>query len=766
VTSRAEALYAELDNVGQEVIRRLFLRLITVGEVTGDSLSAPDTRRRVLRAELTSLDGRPTTTDEGPRDETSGSSDVRPSSALIRPSSIMDTVVDQYGRHRLLTFDRDPVTRGPTVEVAHEALIREWGRLRRWLDEDRELLLWQQRLRAGLHQWEASEQDEGALLRGAPLAEAENWFNHRQVDLSEAERNFIQASIDLREQRAAEREARRQRELEAAQKLAEEQARTATIEKQRAQDQARSNKRLRWLAIGLVVFLVGAIGAAFLAVRGTQRAEQQTRLTTAREIAGLAINNLAIDPERSILLALQAVDATYAVDGTVTREAEEALHQAVQTSRTLWTLVGHDGPVAEVDLSPDGTRLATASFDGTAKVWDTTTGQELLTLTGHDSIVFDVVFNPDGSRLATGCYDGTAKVWDAQTGQELLTLAGHTAEVFGLAFSPDGTRLASASFDGTAKVWDTRTGQEFFTLSGHSNDVNEVAFSPDGTRIATTSADLTAKVWNAATGKELLTLAGHTVGPPGRTYTGITGVAFSPDGSRLATAGDDGTVRMWDTATGQELLAMVGTGEEPASNTAFAFGGVVDVVFSSDGTYLATAAADGTARVWDATTGESLLTLANDIGLLSDVAISPDGAHLIAASWETGMAKVWDISTALETGSMPGQPLSVLSSDAGTIYGVAYSLDGLSWAMANPGTAKIFEATTDQELLTLPDQGDGIFDVAFSPDGTRLATAGKDGHVRLYVLPIEELVDLAQSRLTRTWTTEECQQFLHLDECP
>jgi WD40 repeat protein len=91
----------------------------------------------------------------------------------------------------------------------------------------------------------------------------------------------------------------------------------------------------------------------------------------------------------------------------------------------------------------------------------------------------------------------------------------------------------------------------------------------------------------------------------------------------------------------------------------------------------------------------------------------------------------------------------------------------MGWAMANAdGTVKIFEATTDQELLTLPDQSGGIFDVAFSPDGTRLATAGKDGHVRLYVLSIEELVDLAQSRLTRTWTTEECQQFLRLDECP
>jgi len=118
LAKRAEELYTQLDEAGRKVACQLFLRLITLGEATSDGLPAPDTRRRVLRSELTSLDGRPKTT------------------------SVIDGVIDQFGRHRLLTFDRDPVTRGPTVEVAHEALIREWGRLRMWLDEDREYLLW------------------------------------------------------------------------------------------------------------------------------------------------------------------------------------------------------------------------------------------------------------------------------------------------------------------------------------------------------------------------------------------------------------------------------------------------------------------------------------------------------------------------------------------------------------------------------------------------------------------------------------------------
>jgi tetratricopeptide (TPR) repeat protein len=204
--------------------------------------------------------------------------------------------------------------------------------------------------------------------------------------------------------------------------------------------------------------------------------------------------------------------------------------------------------------SPDGTRLATASQDTTARVWDAAGGRELLTLKGHTGVVNSVSWSPDGKRLATGSFDGTAKVWEAAGGRVLFTLKGHTGEVgsvswswldrwlwMSVAWSPDGQRLATGSWDGTAKVWDAAGGRELLKLKGHTDRLWSVAWSPDGTRLATGSSDGTAKVWEVAGGRELLTLQRHT----GQV---VRSVAWSPDGQRLATGSWDGTAKVWDAA--------------------------------------------------------------------------------------------------------------------------------------------------------------------------------------------------------------------------
>jgi len=162
------------------------------------------------------------------------------------------------------------------------------------------------------------------------------------------------------------------------------------------------------------------------------------------------------------------------------------------------------------------------------------TGAATLTLKGHTNRVVSVAFSPDGSWLASGSWDDTVKVWDAATGQETLTLKGHTDSVESVAFSSDGTRIASVS-RGTVKVWDAATGQETLTLKGAYGGV---AFSPDGSRIASAGLGKTVKVWDAATGQETLTLKGHT--------GSVESVVFSPDGTRLASASRDGTVKVWD----------------------------------------------------------------------------------------------------------------------------------------------------------------------------------------------------------------------------
>ena len=711
IAETAEGVFTDqLNQTQQELARDVFLRLTELGEGT------EDTRRRAALNEL-----------------------VRQSTEATQLRAVLNTLAEA----RLVTLNED------SAEVAHEALIREWHRLHEWLTQDREGLLLHRHLTESAHEWEARGHDPAELYRGARLAQTQEWASVNEERLNESERAFLATSIEQEHYDALEREAQRQRELEAAQKLAE-------TEKARAEEQASSVKRLRQRGIFLASALALAMVAAVIASLFARNAQHQALVASVRELSTAADQNLEIDPERSTLLALEAVNKSYAKDRTVLPEAEEALHRAIQASRIELTLRGHTETLWSAVFSQDGTKIATTSLDGTAKIWDAATGKELLSVkspakdpkpsTGYFEgwgWFWYATFSPDGKYLATADGDGMARIWDAVTGEELLALEGHSTDVYHIEFSPDGSRLVTVSPDGLAIIWDALTGERLLTISEDSalywavfspdgsqiaianyddgwvsiwdagtgerlltlphpdTQVDSVAYSPDGSRIVTTSNDQTVRIWDANSGKELLSLYGYTIN--------VTNAAYSPDGTRIATVVRNSQIKIWDAETGQEFFTIAAHSLD-----------VLTVAFSPDGNRIVTASRDGTAKVWNISPSREFLTLVNGPMISSEAALAynPDGIHLATADSDP-IAKVWDLTT--------GEQLLSLIGHAQGVTFITYNSDGTRVATASEdGTAKIWDAKTGKELRTLSGHRYPVVSVAFSPDSSRIATASQD----------------------------------------
>ena len=288
--------------------------------------------------------------------------------------------------------------------------------------------------------------------------------------------------------------------------------------------------------------------------------------------------------------------------------------------------------VIAADYSHDGATLVTAGGEsllyrpGEVVVWKAD-GTRVGDLAGHPTAVWAVQVSKDGTRAATAGYDGLVKLWDLPARAAKHDLKKHKGWVRSLAFSPDGTKLATAGEDGLVVLWDATTGQELKAITAHAGPVNTVAFSPDGATLATGGGDKLVKLWNAADGAEKGKLEGHG--------DALWSVTYSPDGSRLATAGADRTIKLWTTSDAKEYATLNGHKDW-----------VTSVAFSSDGNRLVSGSIDGAVKLWDVNAKGEQEGLPAEKSSVWSVTFSPDdktvfvGTHAGAKLAATPAAKL------------------------------------------------------------------------------------------------------------------------------
>ena len=658
-------------------------------------------------------------------------------------------LVQRLADARLVVTGWDEIEKIETVEIVHEALIREWRTLREWIEANREFRIWQERLKQEMRDWENSARNPEALLQRTRLAVAEDWYKQRGDELTPQVRRFITASIKWRKQEQQKQRRRRQLTTFALTGMllvalvlagnswwqsqnsvkSEIKAIVANSESLFALNKEfdslieaiRANRKQQQLAV-----VDPDIQNQVLKVlqQAVYRVVEYNRLLPKDNSDSNLVWDVAISPDGQ-LIASASQDNTvhlwnkdgselhtlrghgdrvwkvvFSRDNQIIASASEdkTVKLWSRDGKLLHTLTGHSGVVYGVAISPDSQIIASASNDKTVILWRRD-GQKLYTLKEHDSAVRAVAFSPDGKVIVSTTEKGRVYFW-SRDGRELRTLRGHQSRVAGVAFSPDGM-MATASDDGTAKLW-SRDGKELYTLKGHNDTVWGVAFSPDGQLIATASWDKTIKLWNRD-GKLLTTVNGHTA----RVY----GVAFSPDGQTIASTSEDKTVRLW--RVNNSLLNVLNGHSKP----------VIGVSFSPNSQLVASTSDDRTVKIWNRN-GILLKTLPHTDAVLG-VEISPDGKTIASGTWD-GNISIWNIDD--------GKLRSTFNGRSKAIWDVAFSPDGRLMASANfDGTVKLW--TLDGKLLhTFNGHSREVREVTFSPDGRLIASASFDGTVKVWTL--------------------------------
>lgn len=639
---------------------------------------------------------------------------------------------------RLITV-RKATGGGAELELAHESLVRTWGRLARWIDESHEDLAFIGEVTQAAQLWSRRGRRDDEVWHGDALHEARRHVERCTTQVPDLVLRFLEAG-NSRERRMVRRRRLRvalgfvllaamavlallvalalsHREKQARHRLAEVQREGARSALQRG-DLLEARAKLRasletqdsplaralwWRLQQEPLVWRRTLGSFVYEVAvspdgKTVAASCQDKSIYLMDIASTAVRVLRGHGDQVFSLAFSP-DGKHLASGTWSgevwiwdwRQGNHKVHS------------GHTEAVWSLDFSPDGQRLASASYDHTVRIWRE--GAAAVVLRGHSDRVRWVRFSPDGGRLVTAGYDHTVRVWDSRSGRQTHLFRGHTDRVYCALFLPDGQRIVSSSMDRCVRLWDLARPERQEVLIRHDDAVFGLALSPDGKRLAYGSADHKAYVWNMAQRRREHVLRGHTA----QLYS----INFSPDGKRLVTGSVDKAVCLWDPG------AVTGPRIETGHTSS-----VYGIALSPDGTRLASSSYDKTVRLWDVRSGAETAVLRGHTGVIFNVRFSPDGRQLASASLDKTV-RLWDVARGVEQ--------RVLAGHDGGVTDLGYTPDGRQLASAGwDKTVRLWDPASGAQQRVLTGHTDRVVALAVSPDGRQIASGSTDKSIRVW----------------------------------
>ncbi|MBW4502614.1 MAG: WD40 repeat domain-containing protein [Scytonema hyalinum WJT4-NPBG1] len=674
LANHAEQIYQQLSETEQKAAQRIFVQLVRPGEGT------EDTRRIATRAEV--------------GDENWG---------LI-------SYLAGY-QARLVVTGRDDKSQEDTVEVVHEALIREWITLREWMNANREFRVWQERLKVAMREWKSNNHDSGALLRGGPLTVAQEWLHKRSHEMTQLEQDFIRASTEQRD--------KEQEELK------------------------RRQRRSRNVLIG---GLVGALSLTGFAL-GQWRSAQQRRVDLTAATAKLL---LSTEPVQGMVNAINAAGLSrspiISFPNKLFPAVQDSLFSAVQSSYEKNVLKGHSGSVLSVAISTDGKTIVSGGQDGTVRLWNQQGQPIAQPFKGHSNAVRSVAISIDGKTIVSGGDDGTVRLWNQQGQPIAQPFKAHSGAVRSVAISTDGKTIVSGGDDGTVRLWNQQGQPIAQPFKGHSGLVWSVAISTDGKTIVSGGDDGTVRLWNQQ---------GQPIAQPLKGHSGsVNEVAISTDSKTIVSGGDDGTVRLWN-QQGQPIAQPFKGHSDPVRSVAISTDGktivsggddgtvglwnqqgqpipqplkghsgpVTSVAISTDGKTIVSGGDDGTVRLWNQQGQPIAQPFKGHEETVRSVAISTDGKTIVSGG-DDGTVRLWN---------QQGQPIAQpLKGHSGPVSLVAISTDGKSIVSGGNNTVRVWNQQGQPIPQPLKGHSGSVNEVAISTDGKTIVSGGVDGTVGVW----------------------------------